>query len=753
MKQWILPKMIPANLILLFLLLTSASCGLRDNPESSADAESSAAVQANPEQSSAEAPPSSNNPEEPVAVADYSYISLEIPLFASSGDQKYTITGEWLYYTEPVLHEEDGECYNHISRTQIAADGQQKDFIICQTPMQDLFISAMLADPAGNCYLFSVPRGVNNIDGLCYLEKYGTTGELLWQVSYEQEELQDMAPRLTQGAVTENGAVYLYGPDGMVFSFDTEGRLETVYTPELESLEGIVIGKDDRAYAYCVTGREPLFAEIGSGELYVSPIVPLAVYDGYGDGIYLRTGEGLWRWEPESGETEYLWGWKDAYIQLNGNHVDKILRTGETFVLLAFEQASRSIYEREVLTFASITFESMLDYPGKQPITLSGQAFESEWLLYMIRMYNRHSKEYSIEIVQEKNESSLEMKLLKGECSDLIELTGVYAENLAEKGAFEDLTPYYEASENVEWESILEPVRAACTIGGKNVIVIPAFYLQTMIAKEPIAAEDWTVWKFLELGEGAHIFMIQSPGSVFHYCMGLKYGDHFVDFEKKECYFDGTEFRRILEACGNVESYGEIQMNTPIVDKFWEGDWLLSDMLIFDALGAVNHLDKAYGEKLIGYPGWEGAEYEMRDSAIFAINSKSPNKEGAWDFLEYLLSDELQSMINWTFPVREEYFEAYLLNPYQEPNYMYDGSTGAILGFNEFYERKEPDEETFLKVRKMVDLSVYNNWGGRNNVIWQIVSEETEMYFAGDATLDETVHKIQNRVQVYLDEQ
>lgn len=283
-------------------------------------------------------------------------------------------------------------------------------------------------------------------------------------------------------------------PGRTVFSFDTDSSLEAVYTPGLENLEGIAIGKDNKAYAYCITGKEPLFTEIGGEGLYVSPIAPLAVYDGYGDGIYLRTGESLWLYEPKSGETEYLWGWKDEYIQLNGSLVNKIARSGDSFVLLAFEQAARSMFEREVLTFVSVTFENRQSYPGKQPITMSGQAFAYEKLLYMIRMYNRHSKEYHVEIVQEQNESTLEMKLLKGECSDLIEMTGVYIENLAEKGAFEDLTPYYEASEFVDWESILKSVRAACTIKGKNIAVIPAFYLQSFEAKEPIAAEDWTLW-------------------------------------------------------------------------------------------------------------------------------------------------------------------------------------------------------------------------------------------------------------------
>lgn len=87
------------------------------------------------------------------------------------------------------------------------------------------------------------------------------------------------------------------------------------------------------------------------------------------------------------------------------------------------------------------------------------------------------------------------------------------------------------------------------------------------------------------------------------------------------------------------------------------------------------------------------------------------------DALEYLLSEELQSMITWAFPAREEYFEAYLQGAYADPNYYYDQTTGAIIDFNEGYHSAWPDEETFSTVRKMVERAVYGSWGGRNNPI------------------------------------
>lgn len=56
----------------------------------------------------------------------------------------------------------------------------------------------------------------------------------------------------------------------------------------------------------------------------------------------------------------------------------------------------------------------------------------------------------------------------------------------------------------------------------------------------------------------------------------------------------------------------------------------------------------------VGRPGWEGMENDMYPDEVFAMNSSSSHKDGAWDFLEFLLSEELQRQIDWGFPARRD---------------------------------------------------------------------------------------------------
>ena len=98
------------------------------------------------------------------------------------------------------------------------------------------------------------------------------------------------------------------------------------------------------------------------------------------------------------------------------------------------------------------------------------------------------------------------------------------------------------------------------------------------------------------------------------------------------------------------------------------------------------------------------------------------------------------------FPSREDSFEAHLTDLHIRPGRL--KPVFAIGG----PELVIPDNEDIALLREIVYSSVFKNWVQGNNPLWDIVNEEAGMYFAGDSPLEETVQKIQNRVQIYLDE-
>lgn len=754
--------------ITILLSLLAASCGVRDTPGSISSVEESGDEQASSLQSQEEdsmADVSAEGDGGIVAVADYHYIEMnaviESEMFPDSYDDSYAINGEWMYMTDYLIDEErtrewqeeggDSILYNYgITRKRISDGSQEKNYITTDIENWNANRPLLLVDGEGNCYISWRFYDWETKTNTYRLEKYDAEGKLLWAQDPTEEELESIGEQLEQGTVDRKGRVILYScGEGCAIRFNPDGSLEGVYRPELESLDGVAVGQDDRAYGYCISGGKAVFVELGgTGETYICPMVPNAVYDGYEEGICLDTGMGMFAYEPESEETRLLFGRGDEYVLLDNDKLYKFYQQDGVFTLLCGFTDVLASQNKQIATIARIIFENSRDYPEKQTVTLASD-IEFSMTKTLVKMYNRQSRKYKVKVTAQDGKV-LTDQLMRGSNADLAEVGRIYTVDLARLGAFEDLTPYYEKSSVVEQGDILESVRDACTVGGKNVTVIPGFVISVMRARgDFVKAEEWNVWKFAEMGQENWMLTSQSPEHALNICMGAEYGEHFIDYENKTCSFDGEEFRRLLELCGKW-SVLYSDRGALVEDNTGKGDWLfdrpsLKEVKDFvwrhiDSDEVYNYEGEDYVSTLVGYPGWEGGESRLQAYCAYAISSTSQNKEGAWDFLEYLMSEELQELMEpmlGIFPARKDSFDAYLRNDYVNP-----GTRGWVV----------PSEEDIEHIRRMVDTAVLHNVTNAFNPVAVIVSEEAAMYFAGDASLDETVDKIQRRVQLYLDE-
>ncbi len=736
------------GLFLFFLSLTICACGRGESPGDVQNTEGDVLV----------------------PVAEFQDMKLPVPLEAF---RLYTCNDEWFYAVGLQYDSEKHKGCWYIYRGRAADEFVAEKYVA----REGSNLLTLLADREDCCYLYMQEK-----NGDFFLEKYDAGGELSWHTDCETSELLHKGERLTDGIVTGDGRVILYdyGAGGSAFVFGAEGGLQGISTPDLDSLEGIVEGQEGRIYGYCITGEEPIFVNIeDSEERFVCPMTPLQAYGGGEDGIYLRTGDGLWKYSPEDGEIERLWLWDDEYVQIDGSQVCRISRGEKTINLTCQRPARKGMdWKGGTITFVSVGFESSRDYPEKQPVTISrsfyqaNDEYSSHHMDELVQQYNRQSRKYKVVILLPDEDmlsdnsrfelfGALEMQLVRGQGPDLIEVQGLNVDNLAAKGALEDLTRYYESSDVVGSEDILESVRKAGMVAGRDTVVIPAFHLRTLRSREKVDADDWTPLRFLETvqGDGELIFPAASQRDALWYCMGVSLGGHFVDYEKRECYFDSEEFRTVLEACGSWEAErsharaaGNLEVGAERAgmirreQRGSEAKWLLNQVVInnmFDLL--------VYNQKGIywpGYPGWNGAETQLGIMDGFVMNSASENKEGAWDFLEFLLSKELQDSIDWGFPARQDSFEDYLASSYM-------AKEDSSLEFGYFIETpQQPGQEDYDIIREMTDRAVYRPAGFyfNDNPVRVILEKETGMYFAGDATLEETVRKIQSRVTLYLNE-
>lgn len=653
----------------------------------------------------------------------------------------YYKTGIWSEKRGKVESDYEGEVY--LSREQAVG-------------------LALVADKESNCYVLWREKG-----GV-YLEKYDESGELLWHTDQNPSwwadiERNSMGSQLSikGGIVTTDGRLVLYthGTDDLVALFDQTGNLLQMTELDLEHLDGIAAGSAGRVYGYCITGKgDPVLTDIENpDQYYVLPFRPLCVFGGYEEGIYLSTSEGLWVYSTDTGAVEMKWRWADEYMNVDYQQLQDIYCKEQKWYLLCHTPDSFTIGGTSKVTVASVKNESCREYGPKETVTLGYVDIGYKQALEMlVNLYNRQSYKYHVELIAYGNEQSevtgkldaFELGLLREDGPDLMEVSNIYTGNLADKGVFCDLSDYFIESKKVSEKAILNSVWNSMQYREKNLLVIPAFSLYAQACKEPIAAEEWTPEKLIQLADEQEELWIFGTSAewLLYDCLG-RYGgwERYVDYEEKRSYFDCSEFRWILENCARF--WGENIYPSSIVSYSNEQPAYLYDYYIGDMTDYLWHSKnlKNMNCSWVGWPSWDGAVYLLVPSNVFAMNQKSKNQEGAWDFLQYILSEDCQNEIDWAFPVRKESFERYIKNSYPSREDNEKIQDEFYYSINYF----DATDVDFDNIRYMVNHSITKRSDGP---IGDILGEEAGMYFAGDATLEETVKKIDNRVTIYLNE-
>lgn len=693
--------------------------------------------------------------DEQVAVADFQQMRLPVPL---EDLEYYASNGKWFYIAKQGVGSES-TAYQ-ILRGKVESDYegevyQSREGAVCL---------ALTADRENCCYvLWSDTGGV-------YLEKYDENGEVLWHADQDPAQWTDVernnvGRRLSVkgGTVTTDGRLVLYtqGTDDLVALFDTTGNLLQMTAPDLEHLDGIAAGSEGRVYGYCITGKgDPVLTDIeDSDRRYVLPFRPLNVFGGYEEGIYLNTSEGLWVYSPATGIAEIKWAWADEYMNVDYRQLRDIYCEKQRWYLLCYTPDTLITGGMGKVTVVSVKNESGREYGPKETVTLGyADIGNAQSLERIVNLYNRQSLTYHVKLIAYGNEqsetmeklSAFEQQLLKEDGPDLMEVSNIYTGNLADKDAFRDLSDYFAENDHVDENAVLDRIRSSMRYKGKDMFVIPSFSLYAQACKEPIAAEEWTPEKLIQLADEQEALWQFGTSAewVFQDCLGRYAGyERYIDYDAKESHFDCSEFRWILKNCARFG--GDVEYPMAIVSYSNEQPAYLYDYHIGNMTEYLWHSKnlKDLNCSWVGYPSWDGAVYLLIPGNVFAMNRKAENREGAWDFLQYILSKECQNEIDWEFPVREDSFERYLRSSYVSRE---DREKAMREGFlSVYYFDSDPTETDFDDIRYMVNHSITKRSGGPIGVI---LEEETGMYFAGDATLEETVRKIDNRVTLYLKE-
>lgn len=378
------------------------------------------------------------------------------------------------------------------------------------------------------------------------------------------------------------------------------------------------------------------------------------------------------------------------------------------------------------------------------------------WVKERIVRFNQESRDYYV-VVEECTDSEYDsfndntlLELGAGRGADII--CGIYDPySLMEKGVFEDLSPYMKES-GIREEDYFPATFTAWKSGEKVYGALYAMEVYGQCMVKAVTGEEGvhTVEELLDrmLGyEGEAVFRngLDATGVLRYF---LEYSENLfgmVDWENGTCDFGGDLFGKLLEAAkryGYDERKGELESIAGKIE--YKGYYEFNDAEYLEENGIVP----------IGYPFDDGEHTMTYSSYVMAINSGSENKEGAWEFIKYMLEEESQTALykdyglSWIyngFPVNKSAFEKTcdLMKGNNSESYR---DTGDLLPLRtaKLSKSRREDLRAALEDARSAPL--------RTRPLLDIILEESAAYFAGEKSVDEVRTVVESRIGMYLGE-
>ena len=461
---------------------------------------------------------------------------------------------------------------------------------------------------------------------------------------------------------------------------------------------------------------------------------------------------------------------------VSDSEIAVLLYSGEMYLLT--EQDVSELKAKEVITMATYNGFAILDEE--------------------VRYFNQHNDKYKIEyknlegVYDDDILAELRLQIISGDAPDILPQVLRMDIDTMNPAAFADLYEFIDKDPDISRDDFLPNVRKAMERDGRLVMLAPTFEFQTVTAKGGYTGvrENWSIDDFITAYKNKpadkEMFRFQESSARSGYFSEVVQLPFFVDYDNAECHFDSPEFIKLLnffndEKIGlSMTEYYNLSRDFsyelipfPIKNGNLFVDFEQPSIQWFGQF--LDQKRNEYGNDYViaGYP------YDGKQSGSFitieasAITATSKHKEGAWEFLRMMLTDEYYTEINsnkyLSFPSLKKRFDELAGYTMQDgyPFFKADDSGRIIPGEFEKTEWRYYDWDDVNK--KMIDGGKLEPFSQEeydyfynlvtnaeiirhDNEINKIVNEETMKFFDYECSAEECTDMIQNRVSLYLSE-
>lgn len=495
-------------------------------------------------------------------------------------------------------------------------------------------------------------------------------------------------------------------------------------------------------------------------------------YKGMEKGILVSDSGGAFIYDFTTDVREELLEWMDADINSDDVNGMGQLSDGRLWVLLRDYSNTASTAEERSYSLAILKKTPAAEMVEKEEI-LYGTMWMDQNSRKNIINFNKTSDKYHISVKEYATEdymaglTQFNNDITSGNGPDIIDISNIDYKQYASKGVLENLYPYME-KDGIRKEEYLENVLKAYEMDGKLYGILPQFYVTTTVAKASKVGDvpGWTLSEMLDFAENSkaeNVFSYGSRTSVFYYCIYNNI-DEFIDWEAGKCYFDTDDFIRILEFANKFPEEADYN-NEEGISAQLRADKILLMQTSLSSVQEYQMMNGLFGEKVtyIGYPNSErkGNLIQAVNGCV-ALNSKSRHKDGAWEYIKSVISEEYQDSLisgwsSWGFPVKKSTLDK-LFEKDMTPEYYEDENGNQVeqmktsWGYDDFNIDIYAATQEEIDAVKEIIASAQRSTNSINEELSNIITEETEAFFKGQKSAGDTAEVIQNRIQIYVNE-
>lgn len=386
---------------------------------------------------------------------------------------------------------------------------------------------------------------------------------------------------------------------------------------------------------------------------------------------------------------------------------------------------------------------------------------ENPLLMDYVSKFNRRSETYRVTVrLHEANETGqefidkLQMELAAGRGPDLLMNGQIDAADMARNGYLQELTDIFDDGDGF-WAAAMECGKIDGVTYG--IPYAGQLFFSTYSQKLTGGRESWTIREFMQAVKASDAEILQYGLSgadiVFYYGLLDNENAELIDWANGESHLTEDLFLEILAFAYRYADRGQIPQEE-VGEALREGRIAAVGSVCLE-LSELNYREACFeGEPAnIGFPRSEGNGIYATPNMLY-VNAGSKVKDGAYEFLRFLVSEEGQRRYvernrsgggASLMPIRLDILEEMTALEMRKAGETTARSATGVLFVKDGFTQAQKERFDWL-----LERAEPGDWHAAE--IMSIVYEELEPYFAGQRTAAEAAANLDNRVQLYMDE-